>query len=166
MDSFQQAATQSLTWLENVELHLALEPVPFTYKLMTRSRRVGYARLLAQAPEFVARYDEWRTQQPPAPGPIPAEFLDLFDKATFAHLATLMPDGTPHVTPVWVDYDGRHILVNSAAGRQKDLNMAATSPSRSRTRTIRTATSMSVAPSWRSRKQGPRSTCTGWPGAT
>jgi len=27
------------------------------------------------------------------------------------------------VTPVWVDYDGRHILVNSAAGRQKDLNM-------------------------------------------
>ncbi|MBI3105757.1 MAG: PPOX class F420-dependent oxidoreductase, partial [Candidatus Rokubacteria bacterium] len=45
-------------------------------------------------------------------------------KATFAHLATLMPDGTPHVTPVWVAYDGRHILVNSAAGRQKDLNMA------------------------------------------
>jgi PPOX class probable F420-dependent enzyme len=34
-----------------------------------------------------------------------------------------MPDGSPHVTPVWVDYDGRHILVNSAAGRQKDLNM-------------------------------------------
>jgi PPOX class probable F420-dependent enzyme len=35
------------------------------------------------------------------------------------------PDGTPQVTPVWVDYDGRHVLVNSAAGRRKDLNMSA-----------------------------------------
>lgn len=34
-----------------------------------------------------------------------------------------MPDGTPQVTPVWVDYDGRHVLINSAAGRRKDLNM-------------------------------------------
>ena len=58
------------------------------------------------------------------PCPIPAAFLDLFQKATYAHLATLMADGTPHVTPVWVDWDGRHVLVNSAAGRQKDLNMA------------------------------------------
>ncbi|MGH7349833.1 MAG: PPOX class F420-dependent oxidoreductase, partial [Candidatus Rokuibacteriota bacterium] len=49
--------------------------------------------------------------------------LDLFHKATFGHLATLMPDGTPQVTPVWVDYDGRHIRINSAAGRRKDLNM-------------------------------------------
>jgi PPOX class probable F420-dependent enzyme len=54
---------------------------------------------------------------------VPREFLDLFDKPSIGHLATLMPDGSPHVTPVWVDYDGRHILVNSAAGRQKDLNM-------------------------------------------
>jgi PPOX class probable F420-dependent enzyme len=36
-----------------------------------------------------------------------------------------MPDGSPQVTPVWVDYDGRHVLVNSAAGRRKDLNMTA-----------------------------------------
>jgi PPOX class probable F420-dependent enzyme len=34
-----------------------------------------------------------------------------------------MPDGTPQVTPVWVDYDGRYVLVNSARGRQKDKNM-------------------------------------------
>jgi PPOX class probable F420-dependent enzyme len=71
----------------------------------------------------VARYDAWRRSRPPA-GPIPEEFLDLFRKRTIAHLATLMPDGTPHVTPVWVDWDGRHVLVNSAAGRQKDLNIA------------------------------------------
>jgi len=71
---------------------------------------------------FAARYDAWRTRQRSS-GPIPNEFLDLFDKPSFGHLATLMPDGSPQVTPVWVDYDGRHVLVNSAAGRQKDLNM-------------------------------------------
>ena len=122
VDRFQEAAYRSLTWLENVDAQLGLDPVPFTYRHMMRSKRVGYATLKQRAPEFIARYDAWRAQQPPA-GPIPAEFLDLFEKATFAHLATLMPDGTPQVTPVWVDYDGRHILINSAAGRQKDLNM-------------------------------------------
>jgi PPOX class probable F420-dependent enzyme len=54
---------------------------------------------------------------------IPEKYRDLFDKKAFANLATLMPDGTPQVTPVWVDYDGEHILVNSARGRQKDKNM-------------------------------------------
>ena len=38
-------------------------------------------------------------------------------------LATLMPDGQPQVTPVWVDYDGRHVLINTAEGRQKDKNL-------------------------------------------
>ena len=63
-----------------------------------------------------------RKAQPQA-GPIPDEYLDLFQKKTFGHLSTLMPDGTPHVTSVWVDYDGKHILINSARGRLKDRNM-------------------------------------------
>lgn len=54
---------------------------------------------------------------------IPDKFLDLFKKKAFAHLATLMPDGSPQVTPVWVDYDGTHVIVNSAKGRVKDRNM-------------------------------------------
>jgi PPOX class probable F420-dependent enzyme len=54
---------------------------------------------------------------------IPEKFKDLFEKKAFANLATVMPDGTPQVTPVWVDYDGNHVLVNSARGRQKDKNM-------------------------------------------
>jgi len=54
---------------------------------------------------------------------IPEKYLDLFDKKAFANLATVMPDGSPQVTPVWVDYDGKHLLVNSARGRQKDKNM-------------------------------------------
>ena len=54
---------------------------------------------------------------------IPDKYLDLFQKKAFANLATLMPDGSPQVTPVWVDFDGTHVLVNSARGRQKDKNI-------------------------------------------
>jgi anthraniloyl-CoA monooxygenase len=122
VEDFQQAAYQSLAWLEHVGEHLHLPPIPFTYALMTRSKRVGYQRLKGQDPTFIARYDAWRRARPAA-GPIPEEFLDLFQKRSYGHLATEMPDGTPHVTPVWVDYDGRHILINSARGRLKDRNM-------------------------------------------
>lgn len=51
------------------------------------------------------------------------KYEDLFKKRAFGHLATLMPDGSPQVTPVWVDFDGEHVLVNTARGRQKDLNV-------------------------------------------
>ncbi len=54
---------------------------------------------------------------------IPEKYLDLFQKKSFAQLATLMPDGSPQVSPVWVDYDGRRILINTAKGRVKDSNM-------------------------------------------
>ncbi|HET8563792.1 MAG TPA: PPOX class F420-dependent oxidoreductase [Candidatus Binatia bacterium] len=54
---------------------------------------------------------------------IPEQYKDLFTKVAFAHLATLMPDGSPQVTPVWCDYDGTHIRINSAKGRVKDKNM-------------------------------------------
>jgi PPOX class probable F420-dependent enzyme len=54
---------------------------------------------------------------------IPAEYHDLFERQSFLTLGTLTPDGTPHVTPVWVDYDGEHILLNTAEGRQKERNL-------------------------------------------
>jgi PPOX class probable F420-dependent enzyme len=54
---------------------------------------------------------------------IPEKYLDLFNKKAFAQLATLMPDGSPHVAPVWVEYDGKNIVINSAKGRVKDRNM-------------------------------------------
>jgi PPOX class probable F420-dependent enzyme len=54
---------------------------------------------------------------------IPEKFLDLLQKKAFAQLATLMPDGSPHVAPVWCDYDGRNIIINTAKGRVKDVNM-------------------------------------------
>ena len=60
---------------------------------------------------------------------IPAEFLDLLQKkVTFAHLATLMSDGSPQVTPVWFDYTGGVIRVNTAKGRVKARNLKIGSP--------------------------------------
>ena len=56
---------------------------------------------------------------------IPEKYVDLFQKKAFASLATVMPDGRPQVTPVWCDFDGSHVIVNSAKGRRKDLNMRA-----------------------------------------
>ena len=57
------------------------------------------------------------------PSVIPEKFQDLFQKKAFCSLATLMPDGKPQVTPVWCDFDGKHVIVNSAKGRVKDRNM-------------------------------------------
>jgi PPOX class probable F420-dependent enzyme len=57
------------------------------------------------------------------PQKIPDEFVDLFKKTAFANLATVMPDGSPQVTPVWIDYDGKYVLFNSAKGRMKDKNI-------------------------------------------
>jgi hypothetical protein len=52
----------------------------------------------------------------------------LISKKTFAHVATLMPDGTPQVTPVWIDYVNGKVLVNSAKGRVKVRNLKPGSP--------------------------------------
>jgi PPOX class probable F420-dependent enzyme len=55
---------------------------------------------------------------------IPEKFLPvLTEKKTLAHLATVMPDGTPQVTPVWFFYANGKFQVNTARGRIKDRNM-------------------------------------------
>jgi len=54
---------------------------------------------------------------------IPNSHVNLFQTKALAHLATLMPDGQPQVTPVWVEFDGRYVIVNTAEGRQKDKNL-------------------------------------------
>ena len=57
----------------------------------------------------------------------PEEYQDLVsdDSKALLYLATLMPDGSPQVTPVWFSTDGEHILVNTNEGRTKDRNMKA-----------------------------------------
>jgi len=55
---------------------------------------------------------------------IPEKFLDLFSgKKAFANIATVMPDGSPQVTPIWFDYTNGKIRINTARGRVKDKNM-------------------------------------------
>lgn len=54
---------------------------------------------------------------------IPEEYRDLFEKPSFAFVATLLPDGAPHVAPTWVGLDGDHLLVNAVRGSRKDRNL-------------------------------------------
>jgi PPOX class probable F420-dependent enzyme len=58
------------------------------------------------------------------PAKLTPKAIRLIDGGNFAHLATLMPDGSPQVTPVWIDHEGDVILVNTAVGRLKQKNTA------------------------------------------
>lgn len=55
-------------------------------------------------------------------GLIPERLHDLLtrEKKAFANLALVLRDGRPHVSPIWFDYDGTHIIINTARGRVKD----------------------------------------------
>ena len=69
-----------------------------------------------------ARAVKWRGVE--APDVIPESHRDILEKEAFAHLSTLMPDGSPQVTPVWVDHDGGGaVLLNTARGRRKERNI-------------------------------------------
>ena len=57
---------------------------------------------------------------------IPDGYKDILQKKAFANLATVNSDGTPQVTPVWFDWDGSRLRVNTAKGRVKDKNLRRT----------------------------------------
>ncbi len=71
---------------------------------------------------------------------IPAEAKHLLGGKNFAHVATLMPDGAPQVSPVWVDEKDGLVVVNTAEGRLKPKTCAATTGWRSRSPIPRTPT--------------------------
>ncbi len=50
--------------------------------------------------------------------------IKLLTGKNFAFVATLMKDGTPQITPTWIDYDGKIILINTAEGRVKQKNVS------------------------------------------
>jgi len=56
---------------------------------------------------------------------VPESYIDLINDETkaFAFVATLMKNGSPQLTPVWFNTDGKHILINTAIGRVKEKNM-------------------------------------------
>jgi len=57
-------------------------------------------------------------------GTIPESYRPILEKKSFAHLATLGPDGRPHNTPLWVDHEGgEYVLLNTLRGRRKERNL-------------------------------------------
>ena len=50
------------------------------------------------------------------------ETKKLIDRANFAHLATLMPDGSPQSTPVWVGREGERLVICTSDGSLKGRN--------------------------------------------
>jgi PPOX class probable F420-dependent enzyme len=57
------------------------------------------------------------------PQPISPGFRRLLGEPAYCQLATLMPDGSPQITQVWVETDGEHILINTIEGSQKEKNV-------------------------------------------
>lgn len=60
-----------------------------------------------------------------ATSPIPASHLDLLERPLFAHLATIRPDGTPQVNPMWFFWDGERVRFTNSTKRQKFRNVSA-----------------------------------------
>jgi len=54
---------------------------------------------------------------------LPPQLLKLLREPSHCYLTTLMPDGSPQLTQVWVDTDGQHIVINSVRGHQKIRNI-------------------------------------------
>lgn len=60
VEQLQDAAFSSLLALENIDEDWPLEPLPFAYKMMTRSGRLTHEKLKLRAPDFAAAYERWR----------------------------------------------------------------------------------------------------------
>lgn len=57
--------------------------------------------------------------------PIPNTHIDLLQNPVHGVLTTMMPDGMPQSSVIWVDYDGEYVLINTTLERQKGRNMQA-----------------------------------------
>ena len=73
----QSAARNSLEWFEEVERYLDLDPIQFTYSLLTRSQRIGHENLRLRDPGWVREAEDWFQAQAggqPGRAPIFAPF--------------------------------------------------------------------------------------------
>ena len=52
------------------------------------------------------------------------EAIEIIEGKNFAYIATSMPDGSPHTSPVWIDRDGDTLLINTVPGRVKQRNVS------------------------------------------
>jgi anthraniloyl-CoA monooxygenase len=60
IESYQEAATESRIWFEDMERYMRLEPLEFAYQVMTRSRKIDRENLRRRDPDFVAAYERLR----------------------------------------------------------------------------------------------------------
>jgi PPOX class probable F420-dependent enzyme len=54
---------------------------------------------------------------------LPPDLVELLEQPSPCFVATVMPDGGPHLTQTWVDTDGEHVLINTVDGFQKLRNL-------------------------------------------
>jgi anthraniloyl-CoA monooxygenase len=60
IDKYQKAAYASLLLFEHAGEEMHLDPMPFAYRMMTRSKKIDYEKLKRRDPEFITAYDDWR----------------------------------------------------------------------------------------------------------
>jgi len=63
VESLQRAAQASLQWFEDTERYMSLDPVQFTFSLLTRSLRITHEDLRARDPKFLARVDDFVSRE-------------------------------------------------------------------------------------------------------
>src|SRR5207248_1513980 len=74
------------------------------------------------APRLVARSGRRRARQGLRMTALPAEMRGLLEARNFAHLATTLPDGSPHSVPVWIGVEGEHVVFFTQPGSRKARN--------------------------------------------
>ena len=73
-----------------------------------------------------------------------AKERQMLEKPVLVHVGIVLPDGTPHVSAMWVDLDGEDIILNTAEGRTKATSCASGAPSRSVSLILKTPTAISA----------------------
>ena len=76
----QNAARNSTEWFENVDRYAALDPLQFTYSLLTRSQRVSHENLRLRDKQFLRRVESWfagQSEDPPPPMFAPIKLREL-----------------------------------------------------------------------------------------
>src|SRR5205085_3384131 len=95
------------------EFHDALSPAILPYST---------CKVASRAAARSTREASLRTRRFIMAIPLSADLRTLLDEPNFAHLATLLPDGSPQSAPVWIDVEGDRVLIATGEGSLKSRN--------------------------------------------
>jgi PPOX class probable F420-dependent enzyme len=119
------ARREAKKMIESTTTHMLLtlrsEIAWFSYQALLRPRENHH--LSGRVINSPGATEMIRESQEQTPKGLPELAQRLLDAPNIGHLATLMPDGSPHCTSVWVGRDGHVVLVNSVEGRVKVANV-------------------------------------------